>query len=62
MPYRIKKVDGYKVTSPHGTKAKKTTKKKAEAQVRLLRAVKHSDWRPTGKPMSKLYRRKRSKK
>ena len=58
MPYRIKKVDGYKVTSPHGTKAKETTKKKAEAQVRLLRAVKHSDWRPTGKP-SKLYRKKK---
>jgi len=46
-PVKIKKVDGYKVT--HGSKvsAKKTTKEKAEAQARLLRAIKHSNWRPT---------------
>ncbi len=59
MPYKLTRVDGYKVTSPHGTKAKKTTKRKAEAQVRLLRGVEHG-WKPTGKPMKKLYR-KRSK-
>ena len=42
MPYKIKKVKGgYKVTSPHGTKAKKTSKKKAVAQVRLLAMKKH---------------------
>lgn len=42
MPYNITKTDGkYKVTSPHGTKAKGTTKKKAEAQVRLLQGIKH---------------------
>ena len=49
MPYRVRKVDGYRVTSPHGTKAKGTTKGKAQNQVNLLRAVEHSDWRPTGK-------------
>ena len=41
MPYKIKKVDGYRVSSPHGTKAKHTTKAKAKAQVRLLQGVKH---------------------
>jgi len=49
MPVKITKVDGYKVTTPHGTKAKSTTKKKAMAQKRLLNAVEHSSWRPTGK-------------
>jgi len=49
MPYKITKADGaYKVTSPHGTRAKHTTKAKAKKQVRLLNAVKHG-WRPTGK-------------
>lgn len=41
MPIRITKVDGYKVTTPHGTKAKHTTKKKAEAQRRLLQGIEH---------------------
>jgi len=41
MPYKIRKVDGYRVTSPTGTKAKRTTKAKAKAQVRLLQGVKH---------------------
>jgi hypothetical protein len=41
MPYKMTKVDGYRVTSPHGTKAKHTTKAKAEAQMRLLRGVEH---------------------
>ena len=50
MPVRITKTDGkYKVSTPHGTKAKGTTKAKAEAQKRLLNAVEHSNWRPTGK-------------
>ena len=50
MPYRMSKTKGgkYKVTSPHGTKSKGTTKKKAEAQIRLLRGVKHG-WKPTKK-------------
>ena len=42
MPYKITKVDGHKVTSPHGVKAKSTSKKKAEAQVRLLQAIEHN--------------------
>ncbi len=41
MPYKMKKVDGYKVTGPSGTHAKKTTKGKAEAQMRLLRGIEH---------------------
>ena len=46
MPYKIRKVKGgYSVSTPHGTKAKKTTKKKAVKQVRLLRAVEHG-WKP----------------
>ena len=61
MPYKVTKVDGYKVTSPHGTKAKKTTKAKAEAQRRLLYGVK-AGWKPTGKPMKKLYRKKKRSK
>jgi len=47
MPYKIKKTNGHTVTSPHGVKARNTTKKKAEAQVRLLRAIEHNpDFRP----------------
>ena len=50
MPVKVKKVKGgYKVSTPHGVKAKHTTKKKAEAQKRLLNAVEHSNWRPTKK-------------
>lgn len=43
MPYvtRKKKGDGYEVRSPHGVKAKRTTKAKAAAQVRLLNAIEH---------------------
>lgn len=41
MPYTIRKTDGYRVSSPHRVHAKGTTKKKAEAQVRLLRGVEH---------------------
>ena len=60
MPYKMKKVDGYKVSSPHSVHAKHTTKAKAEAQMNLLRAVEHG-WKPTGKPARKK-RRKRSRK
>ena len=42
----IKKAGKFKVVTPGGTKAKGTTKKKAEAQGRLLRAVEHG-WKPT---------------
>lgn len=48
MPVKIKKTKGgkYRVSTPSGTKAKATTKKKAEAQKRLLNAVEHG-WKPT---------------
>lgn len=51
MPEKIKKVKGgYQVSTPGGgVKAKHTTKEKAEAQARLLRAVEHG-FKPTGKP------------
>lgn len=47
MPVKISKVDGYRVSTPHGVKAKHTTKAKAESQRRLLNAVEHG-WKPTG--------------
>ena len=53
MPVKVKKVDGYRVSTPGGVKAKKTTKTKAEAQKRLLCAVEHG-WKPTGKPAKKI--------
>jgi len=53
MPVKIKKVDGYRVSTPGGVKAKHTTKKKAEAQRRILNAVEHTSWRPTGKKAKK---------
>ena len=49
MPYRISRTDGkYRVTSPHGVRAKGTTKAKAQAQVRLLHGVDRG-WKPTGR-------------
>jgi len=49
MPYDIKKVGKgkFKVTSPHGTRAKHSTKRNAAAQVRLLQAIEHD---PNFKP------------
>lgn len=43
MPARATKRNGggYRVTTPHGTKAKHTTQEKAESQVRLLNALDH---------------------
>lgn len=49
MPVRTKKVNGYRVSTPGGVKAKSTTKAKAKRQANLLRAVDHG-WKPTGKP------------
>ena len=47
MPYKMREVKGaFKVTSPHGTKAKRTTKKKAMRQMKLLRALEHG-WKPS---------------
>lgn len=49
MPARIRKVKGgYRVSTPTGTKAKKTSLKKAKAQKRLLNAVEHG-WKPKKK-------------
>lgn len=49
MPEKITKVKGgYRVSTPGGVKAKKTTKAKAKAQAKLLRAVEHG-WKPTKK-------------
>ena len=51
MPVSIKKVKGgYRVSTPHGVKAKKTIKRNAMSQKRLLNAVEHG-WKPTGKKM-----------
>lgn len=53
-PVKITKTDHkYKVATPGGTKAKGTTKAKAQAQANLLRAVEHGNWKPTGKPARK---------
>jgi len=52
-PVKIRKVNGYKVSTPGGTKAKSTTKAKAQRQANLLRAIDHGNWRPTGKPARK---------
>lgn len=43
MPTKItrNKSGTYRVSTPHGTKSKSTTKKKAEAQKRLLDAIDH---------------------
>lgn len=49
MPVSIHKTSGgYRVSTPGGVKAKRTTKAKAEAQKRLLNAVEHG-FKPTGK-------------
>ena len=53
MPWTTTKVKGgFRVSTPHGVKAKNTTKAKAAAQVRLLRGVEHG-WKPTGKKRGK---------
>lgn len=47
MPVRIRRSGGrYRVSTPHGVKAKSTTRAKAHAQRRLLNAVEHG-WKPT---------------
>ena len=48
MPVTVRKTDGhYSVKTPNQTHAYSTTRKKAEAQARLLNAVDHG-WHPTG--------------
>lgn len=41
MPVTTKKVNGFRVSTPGGVKAKSTTKKKAKAQKSLLKAIDH---------------------
>ena len=50
MPVKVRRSNegGYRVSTPHGVKAKNTSKKKAMAQARLLNAVEHG-WKPTGR-------------
>ena len=50
MPVKETKLKSGKVrvSTSHGVKAKATTKEKADAQSRLLRAIEHG-WTPTGK-------------
>ena len=52
MPVKVTKTKAgkYRVATPHGVKAKGTTKEKAKAQERLLNAIKHN---PTFKPRKK---------
>ena len=52
MPVKIRKVNGFRVSTPGGVKAKRTTKKKAQAQANLLRGIEHG-FKPTGKPARK---------
>lgn len=48
MPVRVRKTKKgrYRVSTPHGVKAKGTTKGKARRQARLLRAIDHG-WKPS---------------
>lgn len=53
MPVKIRKVkEGYRVSTPSGVKAKRTTQTKARAQRNLLNAVEHG-WKPAGKKRSR---------
>ena len=63
MPVSIKKIDGYRVSTPGGTKAKSTTKVKAESQRRLLYGIESGKWKPTGKiaAYKRVKKRRKSK-
>ena len=59
-PVRIRKLKGrnrYRVSTPSGVKSRRTTKRKAESQARLLRAVKHW-WKPSGVKKRRVKRKK----
>lgn len=60
MPVRITKVNGFRVSTPGGVKAKRTTKAKAQRQANLLRGVEHG-FKPTGKKARDLRKKKRKK-
>lgn len=54
MPVKIKSTgSGYQVSTPHGVKAKNTTKEKAEKQRNLLNGIEHG-WVPGKKKGEKL--------
>ena len=58
MPVKARKINGgYRVTHGGKTSAKSTSKKKAEAQVNLLRGIEHG-WVPTGAKARKPKRKK----
>lgn len=54
MPAKVRKISRgknkgkYRVSTPSGTKAKATSKRKAKSQQRLLNAIDHG-WKPTGR-------------
>jgi hypothetical protein len=49
MPWKVRRVKGgFRVSSPSGVKARRTTKAKAKRQVRLLRGIEHG-WKPRRK-------------
>lgn len=54
MPVKIIKLKSgkFRVRTPGGIKAKATTKRKAEAQARLLRGIEHG-FKPTGRKRRK---------
>jgi len=60
MPVKITQVGKgrYKVKTPSNVHAKRTTLAKAKAQERILNAVEHTDWRPTGKKAKKRKKKK----
>lgn len=49
MPGEVAKIDGYRTTWGGKVTARKTSKKKAQSQLNLLRGVEHG-WKPTGAP------------
>ncbi len=55
MPYKERRLKSgkVKVTGPSGVHAKASTKKNADAQVRLLRAVEHGWVKPEDKKKKK---------
>jgi len=70
MPGGMSKINGFKVTWGGKTTAKKTSKKRGQAQLNLLQAIKHNpNWEPTGQPAglaamaeNEAYRKKPKKK
>ncbi len=54
MPVTVRKLKGgkYRVATPSGVKARRTTKRRAQKLKRLLNAVDHG-WKPTRKRRGK---------